>query len=146
MPTAVPTFVDGQVLQAAHLNALRAATAEIAGKVDAPKAGFKKVNQTSSATLLYGIVHQSRYLLVRADTVGGDADYFNVKVNGATVHTDGDPGGALGVAVDLNALGSPPAYNTMYEVAVEIGIGGGNPATAILLHYVLESDTSGQLF
>jgi len=61
-----------------------------------------------------------------------NADYFNVKYNGTSVYTNGDPSGTPTIKIDLNPLSL--TVGSWYVVRVDCGFVGGSSMDLKLIY------------
>jgi hypothetical protein len=121
--TTIPTLSDGTILTAAWLNTLADNANYLNSLGGVPNLAFSHVATSTGQSLYYHIRHRHRYLYVLVSFVN-NADYFNVKYNGSTVYTNGDPSGTPTIKIDLNSLSL--TVGNWYVVQIDCGFVGGS--------------------
>lgn len=129
--TTIPTLADGQVLTASWLNLLADNANFLSGLGGIPNLAFSHVATSTGQSLYWHIRHRHRYLYVLVSFVN-NADYFNVKYNGTTVYTNGDPSGTPTIKCDLNSLGL--TTGAWYTVQVDCGFVAGSSMDLKLIY------------
>ena len=129
--TTIPTLSDGSVLTAGHLNLLGDNANFLASLGGIPNLAFSHVATSTGQSLYWHIRHRHRYLYVLVSFVN-NADYFNVKFNGTTVYTNGDPSGTPTIKCDLNSLSL--TVGNWYVVQVDCGFVGGSSMDLKLIY------------
>lgn len=129
--TTIPTLADGQVLTASWLNLLADNANFLNSLGGVPNLAFSHVATSTGQSLYWHIRHRHRYLYVLVSFVN-NADYFNVKYNGTTVYTNGDPSGTPTIKIDLNALSL--TVGNWYVVQVDCGFVAGSSMDLKLIY------------
>jgi hypothetical protein len=129
--TTIPTLSDGSILTASHLNLLGDNANYLYSLGGIPNLGFPHVATSTGQSLYWQVRHTHRYLYVLVSFVN-NADYFNVKYNGSTIYTNGDPSGTPPVKGDLNSLGL--TIGNWYTVQVDCGFVAGSSMDLKLIY------------
>jgi len=129
--TTIPSVSDGNVLTAAWLNTLADNANYLASLGGIPNLAFSHVATSTGQSLYWHMRHRHRYLYVLVTFVN-NADYFNVKYNGSTVYTNGDPSGTPTIKLDLNPLSL--TVGNWYTVQVDCGFVGGSSMDLKLIY------------
>ena len=129
--TTIPSVSDGNVLTAAWLNTLADNANYLASLGGIPNLAFSHVATSTGQSLYWHMRHRHRYLYVLVTFVN-NADYFNVKYNGSTVYTNGDPSGTPTIKLDLNPLSL--TVGNWYTVQVDCGFVGGSSMDRKLIY------------
>lgn len=127
----ITNLSDGTVLTAAWLNNLADNANFLASLGGIPNLAFSHVATSTGQSLYWHIRHRHRYLYVLVSFVN-NADYFNVKFNGSTVYTNGDPSGTPTIKCDLNSLGL--TVGNWYVVQVDCGFVAGSSMDLKLIY------------
>ena len=129
--TTIPNLADGQVLTASWLNLLADNANFLNSLGGIPNLAFSHVATSTGQSLYWHMRHRHRYLYVLVSFVN-NADYFNVKYNGSTVYTNGDPSGTPTIKIDLNPLSL--TVGNWYVVQVDCGFVGGSSMDLKLIY------------
>ena len=127
----ITNLSDGTVLTAAWLNNLADNANFLASLGGIPNLAFSHVATSTGQSLYWHMRHRHRYLYVLVSFVN-NADYFNVKYNGSTVYTNGDPSGTPPIKCDLNSLGL--TVGNWYTVQVDCGFVAGSSMDLKLIY------------
>ena len=127
----ITNLSDGTVLTAAWLNNLADNANFLASLGGIPNLVFSHVATSTGQSLYWHMRHRHRYLYVLVSFVN-NADYFNVKYNGSTVYTNGDPSGTPTIKCDLNSLGL--TVGNWYAVQVDCGFVAGSSMDLKLIY------------
>ena len=129
--TAISSVSDGNILTAAWLNTLADNANYLNSLGGIPNLAFSHVATSTGQSLYWHIRHRHRYLYVLVSFVN-NADYFNVKFNGTSVYTNGDPSGTPTIKCDLNSLSL--TVGNWYVVQVDCGFVGGSSMDLKLIY------------
>ncbi len=129
--TTISSVSDGNILSAAWLNTLADNANYLASLGGSPNLAFSHVATSTGQSLYWHMRHRHRYLYVLVTFVN-NADYFNVKYNGSTVYTNGDPSGTPTIKLDLNPLSL--TVGNWYTVQVDCGFVGGSSMDLKLIY------------
>lgn len=129
--TTIPTLSDGSILTSSWLNTLADNANYLASLGGIPNLAFSHVATSTGQSLYWHIRHRHRYLYVLVSFVN-NADYFNVKYNGTSVYTNGDPSGTPTIKIDLNPLSL--TVGSWYVVRVDCGFVGGSSMDLKLIY------------
>ncbi len=129
--TTIPNLSDGSILTSSWLNLLADNANYLNSLGGVPNLAFSHVATSTGQSLYWHIRHRHRYLYVLVSFVS-NADYFNVKYNGTSVYTNGDPSGTPPIKCDLNSLGL--TVGNWYTVQVDCGFVGGSSMDLKLIY------------
>ena len=129
--TPIRPLSDGSILTAAWLNTLADNANYLNSLGGIPNLAFSHVATSTGQSLYWHMRHRHRYLYVLVSFVN-NADYFNVKYNGTTVYTNGDPSGTPTIKIDLNALSL--TVGNWYVVQVDCGFVAGSSMDLKLIY------------
>ena len=127
----ISSVSDGNILTAAWLNTLADNANYLNSLGGIPNLAFSHVATSTGQSLYWHIRHRHRYLYVLVSFVN-NADYFNVKFNGTSVYTNGDPSGTPTIKCDLNSLSL--TVGNWYVVQVDCGFVGGSSMDLKLIY------------
>ena len=127
----ISSVSDGNILTAAWLNTLADNANFLNSLGGIPNLAFSHVATSTGQSLYWHIRHRHRYLYVLVSFVN-NADYFNVKFNGTSVYTNGDPSGTPTIKCDLNSLSL--TVGNWYVVQVDCGFVGGSSMDLKLIY------------
>ncbi len=131
--TTIPTLSDGSILTASHLNLLGDNANYLNSLGGIPNLAFSHVATDVGQSLYWHMRHRHRYLHVIVSFTN-TTDYFNVKYNGSTVYSNGNPSGTPTISCDLNSLGL--TVGNWYVVQVDCGfVAGSNMDLKLIYEY-----------
>lgn len=129
--TTIPALSDGSILTSSWLNLLADNANFLYSLGGVPNLAFSHVATSTGQSLYWHMRHRHRYLYVLVTFVN-NADYFNVKYNGSTVYTNGDPSGTPTIKIDLNPLSL--TVGGWYVVQVDCGFVAGSSMDLKLIY------------